>query len=120
MAKFTVSEFLKRLTERFWKKGYEYGLRSIRIFLVATFIMVFIATLAECQPTTHYWQVIPDPGPRCRQGYAQLLTMGVTDIITDVLLVAFPIPIIIRSSMPIKRKLSLLGLFSLSIILIIV
>ena len=120
MAKFTVSEFLKRLTERFWKKGYENCLRGIRIFLVVTFIMVFIATLAECQPTHHYWQVIPDPGPRCRQGYAQLLTMGITDIITDILLIAFPIPIIIRSSMPIQRKLSLIGLFSLSVILIIV
>ncbi|EAT86116.2 hypothetical protein SNOG_06285 [Parastagonospora nodorum SN15] len=118
MAKFTVSEFLKRLTERFWKKGYEWGLRGIRIFLVVTFVIVFIATLAECHPFTHYWQVIPDPGPRCRQGYAQLLTMGITDIITDILLVAFPIPIIFRSAMPLKRKLSLTALFSLSIILI--
>jgi hypothetical protein len=120
MAKFTVSEFLKRLTERFWKKGYEWGLRGIRIFLVVTFIAVFIATLAECQPFTHYWQVVPDPGPRCRQGYAQLLTMGVTDIVTDVLLVTFPIPIIFRSAMPFKRKLSLTALFSLSLILIAV
>jgi hypothetical protein len=120
MAKFTVSEFLKRLTERFWKKGYDWGLRGIRIFLVVTFFMVLIATLAECQPVTHYWQVVPDPGPRCRQGYAQLLTMGVADIITDILLVAFPIPIIFRSAMPFKRKISLTALFSLSIILIAV
>ena len=61
MAKFTVSEFLKRLTERFWKKGYDWGLRGIRIFLVVTFFMVLIATLAECHPTSHYWQVVPDP-----------------------------------------------------------
>lgn len=120
MAKFTVSEFLKRLTERFWKRGYEWGLRGIRIFLVVTFFMVLIATLAECQPVTHYWQVVPDPGPRCRQGYAQLLTMGVADIVTDVLLVAFPIPIIFRSAMPFKRKVSLTALFSLSLILIAV
>jgi len=121
MAKFTVSEFLKRLTERFWKKGYEWGLRGIRIFLALTFVMVLIATLAECRPDIrHYWQVVPDPGPQCRQGYAQLLTMGITDIITDVLLVAFPIPIIFRSAMPFKRKLSLTALFSMSIILIIV
>jgi hypothetical protein len=121
MAKFTVSEFLKRLTERFWKKGYEWGLRGIRIFLAATFLMVVIATLAECRPHFHhYWQVVPDPGPKCRQGYAQLLTMGVADIITDILLVAFPIPIIFRSAMPLKRKLSLTALFSLSIILIAV
>lgn len=119
-AKFTVSEFLKRLTERFWKKGYERGLHVIRIFLVVTFFLVFIATLAECHPTTHYWQVVPDPGPQCRQGYAQLLTMGIADVITDILLVAFPIPIIIRSGMPLKRKLSLVALFSLSIILIVI
>lgn len=118
MAKFTVSEFLKRMTERFWKRGYEYGLRGIRVFLVATFIAVLIATLAECQPFSHYWQVIPDPGPQCRQGYAHLLTMGVTDIVTDVLLVLFPIPIILRSGMPLRRKLSLVALFSMSVVLI--
>lgn len=120
MAKYTVSEFLKRLTERFWKKGYEWGLRAIRIFLVVTFIAVVIATLAECQPFTHYWQVKPTPTPRCRQGYAQLITMGVADIMTDILLIAFPIPIIIRSGMPLKRKISLVGLFSLSIALIVI
>lgn len=82
--------------------------------------MVLVATLAECRPVTHYWQVIPDPGPQCRQGYAQLLTMGITDIVTDVLLITFPIPIIVRSSMPLKRKVSLVALFSLSLGLIIV
>lgn len=118
MAKFTVSEFLKRLTERFWKKGYERGLQGIRVFLVVTFFFVFIATLVECHPTNHYWQVIPDPGPQCRQGFVQLLTMGVADIITDILLVVFPIPIILRSGMPFKRKLSLCALFSMSLVLI--
>ncbi|KAH9859654.1 hypothetical protein IAQ61_011435 [Plenodomus lingam] len=120
MAKFTVSEFLKRLTERFWNKSAERGLRFIRVFLVVTFFMVFIATLAGCHPVTHYWQVVPDPGPECRQGYAQLLTMGIADIITDILLIAFPIPIILTSGMTLKRKLSLIALFSLSVILIIV
>lgn len=106
------------MTERFWKRGYEFGLRTIRIFLAVTFIIVVIATLAECQPFDHYWQVKPDPGPRCRQGYGHLLSMGVTDIITDLLLVFFPIPIILRSGMPLGRKLSLVALFSMSIILI--
>ncbi|KAF2642741.1 hypothetical protein P280DRAFT_468053 [Massarina eburnea CBS 473.64] len=118
MAKFTVSEFLKRMTERFWKKGYENGLRGIRIFLGVTFLAVLVATLSECRPFNHYWQVLPDPGPRCRQGYAHLLTMGTTDIITDLLLVFFPIPIIVRSAMSFKRKLSLISLFSMSIILV--
>lgn len=117
-AKFTISEFLKRLTERFWKRSYEVGLRVIRIFLGVSFAAVVISTLAECQPFDHYWQVSPDPGPRCRLGYANLITMGAADIISDVLLVVFPIPIVVGSAMPLKRKLSLVMLFSMSGLLI--
>ncbi len=119
-AKFTVSEFLKRLTSTIWKKSYESVLHGIRIFLIVTFIAVVIATLGECQPFDHYWQVTPDPGARCRRGYAQLITMGAADIITDVLLIVFPIPIIIKSAMPLKRKMSLVLLFGLSLILIVI
>lgn len=103
MAKFTVSEFLKRLTQQVWRRSYQIGLQFIRWFLVLTFIGVVIATLSECRPFTHYWQVVPDPGPQCRQGYAQLITMGTSDVITDLLLIVFPIPIVLRSAMPMKR-----------------
>ncbi len=59
--------------------------------------------------------MLPDPGGQCRQGYAQLLTMAVCNIITDLLLVVFPIPIILRSHMSLKRKVQLVLLFSLSL-----
>ena len=73
-----------------------------------TFIAVVIATLAECQPFNHYWQVVPDPGSKCRQGKAQLITMGTSDIITDLLIVGFPIPIVLKSAMATKRRVALL------------
>ncbi|KAI4746675.1 hypothetical protein E4T50_02973 [Aureobasidium sp. EXF-12298] len=117
VSKFTVSEFLKRITSAIWRRSYEITLHCIRVFLVATFIAVVIATLAECQPFDH---VVPDPGPQCRQGYAQLITMGTADMITDILLVAFPIPIVLRSQIPLKRKLSLVCLFSFSVALIVI
>lgn len=103
IAKFTISEFLKRLTNQVWKRSYERGLQFIRWFLVVTFIAVVIATLAECQPFNHYWQVVPDPGAKCRQGKSQLVTMGTSDVITDLLIVGFPIPIILKSTMAPKR-----------------
>lgn len=120
LSKWTVSEFLKRMTLSLWRRSYEWTLQCIRGFLVFTFIAVIIATLAECQPFDHYWQVVPDPGPKCRQGFAQLLTMGTADIITDILLIAFPIPIVLRSGQHWTRKLLLLVLFSCSIILIVI
>ena len=111
IAKFTITEFLKRLYSGVWKRSYEIGLQIIRWFLIVTFIGVVIATLSECTPFSHYWQVNPDPGPHCRQGYAQLITMGVSDSITDLVLVGFPIPIVIASSMPVKRSVLLASNF---------
>jgi len=99
MLKLTISEFFKRLTLNIWTRSHELMLNFIRWFLLVSFIAVVIADLAECQPFTHYWQVVPDPGAKCRQGYAQLLTMGSADVITDILLVVFPIPIIITSKL---------------------
>jgi hypothetical protein len=120
LCKLTVSEFLKRITLRIWRRSYELTLRGIRIFLLVTFIAVVISTLTECQPFEHYWQVIPDPGPRCRQGYGFLLTMSICDIISDILLIAFPIPVVLNSGQLWQRKLQMGALFSLSIIMIAV
>lgn len=116
MLKLTISEFFKRLTLNIWTRSHELMLRAIRWFLLITFFAVIVADLAECQPVTHYWQVTPDPGPKCRQGYAQLLTMGTVNVVTDILLVVFPIPIIIRSKMGMKRKLQLVTLFAGSLL----
>ena len=116
MLKLTISEFFKRLTLNIWRRSYEWTLQFIRWFLVVTFIAVIISDIAECQPITHYWQVVPDPGGKCRQGYAQLLTMGTANIITDLLLVVFPIPIIINSKMGAKQKIQLTLLFAGSLL----
>jgi hypothetical protein len=118
MAKLTVCEFLKRVTGLVWRRSVALFLRFIQLFLMSTLIAVVIATLAECQPFDHYWQVRPDPGPSCRSGYANLITMGTCDVITDLLLVAFPVPIILVAQISMKRKLGLVVLFCLSLILV--
>ncbi|KAF9890336.1 hypothetical protein FE257_006002 [Aspergillus nanangensis] len=117
-AKLTVCEFLKRVAGMIWRRSLRIFLQFLYYFLASTLVAVVVATLAECQPFDHYWQVVPDPGPKCRLGYANLITMGTCDIITDLLLVAFPIPLIMMSHMPAKRKASLVILFALSLILV--
>ncbi|KAJ5937696.1 hypothetical protein N7454_004038 [Penicillium verhagenii] len=117
-AKLTVCEFLERVTGMVSRRSTAIFLRFVHFFLASTLVAVVIATLAECQPFEEYWQVIPNPGPRCRCGYAQLITMGTCDIITDLLLIAFPVPIVIMSQMPVKRKIGLVILFCLSLLLV--
>lgn len=93
---------------------------AIRWILVITFIAVVISDFVECRPFHSYWQVLPDPGGQCRQGFAQLITMAVCNVTTDILLVVFPIPIILRSQMVITRKIQLVLLFSLSLAVVTV
>lgn len=118
MTKLSILEFLKRTTTTTWSRTYDLILRFVYGFLLITFIAIIIGTLTECQPFPHYWQVVPDPGPQCREGLVQLIIMGVCDIVTDVVLIAFPIPVVLRSSMPLRKKFSMIILFCLSAILI--
>lgn len=116
--KLTVCEFLKRVSGMIWRRSVIIFLRLIYIFLASTLVAIVVATLAECHPFTHYWQVVPDPGPQCRSGYANLIAMGACDAVSDLLLVAFPVPIILTARMSWKRKLLLAILFSFSLVLV--
>lgn len=101
-----------------WTRTFQVALRLIEYFLASTLATVIIATLVECHPITHYWQVTPDPGPYCRLGYTNLLTMGVCDILTDIFLVVLPVSLFLASAMSFKRKFQLTILFASSLLLV--
>ena len=109
--KFTTLEFLNRLAGASMKKVYLRQITFLRYALFASFLAVIISDLAECRPVSHYWQVTPDPGAQCRQGFAQLLTTGASSAIIDIILIAFPVPIVLSTRIPTKRKVLLVLLF---------
>lgn len=115
MLKLTISEFLKGLIKATSSSYPKKILKAIRWFLLFTFLFIIIENLTACLPFPHNWQVVPDPGPRCRQAFSQLLTLGIANIITDLLLIIFPIPIILHSQMGFKMKTQLIFLLSLSL-----
>lgn len=119
-AKVAVLEFVQKIISKSWTKFYRKGALALYIFLALTFIAVIVATLAECRPFSHYWQVVPDPGHNCRSGSAQLITMGTCDIVSDIALIVFPVPLVIMSRMRMSKKISLTLLFLLSFIMIAV
>jgi hypothetical protein len=118
--KSTILEFFRRLTDVSWERSYQRALVAVRWTLLLTFVAVVISDLAECQPFYQYWQVLPVPDGQCRQGYAQLITMAACNILTDLLLVFFPVPIILQSHVGLKRKIQLTCLFSLSLTVVAV
>lgn len=76
-----------------------------------SFIIVQVVTFTECRPLSLYWQVLPNPG-NCSQAQVQLITLGtltttqiqdiadlyigVLNIITDIMLIILPIPVLIK------------------------
>ncbi|KAK2603609.1 hypothetical protein QQS21_004190 [Conoideocrella luteorostrata] len=109
--KLTTLEFMNRLAGASMKKIYLRLITFLRYALGATFLAVIVSDLAECRPLPKYWQVLPDPGPQCRQGFAQLLTMGTSSAIIDSILVIFPVPIVMSTRIATKRKVLLVLLF---------
>ncbi|GAB1318006.1 hypothetical protein MFIFM68171_08216 [Madurella fahalii] len=112
--------FFDRLVGSSGKNRYTLLLRFMWAALAVTFLAVVISDLAECTPFHRYWQVVPDPGPQCRQGHAYLITVTVCNVLTDLLLVVFPVPIVIKSRLSIGRKTLLVLLFCLHLLTVAV
>ncbi|KAK3386177.1 hypothetical protein B0H63DRAFT_510773 [Podospora didyma] len=112
--------FFDRLVGSTGKKRYIYSLLFMRIFLAVTFAAVIVSDLGECMPFQNYWAVLPDPGGQCRQGYGNLVTTAVLNIVTDLMLVVFPVIVMMVSRLALGRKILLILLFSLGIFTIII
>lgn len=131
MIKLSGGIYIARLTDQFWaSKSVTSNTSSGRAlkaflsnhlnrifytFLALSYIAVVLSEAAECRPFHHYWQVTPTPKLSCRVAPGNLLTMGILDILTDLTLVALPLPMIISAKLPTKTKLEtfLLMLFPL-------
>lgn len=113
--KFCITEFHRKLHLSFWNTSYKGVLGAIRWLLVVTFIGAVVSIFAECHPFRKYWQVLPDPGPRCRQAISPLIVMAVCNAVTDLVIVVFPLPPILITSMPFKKRFFLILSLSLSL-----
>ncbi|KAJ4291273.1 hypothetical protein N0V88_006275 [Collariella sp. IMI 366227] len=120
LLKVVTLEFFDRLVGFSGRNRYTALLRFMRISLGATFLAIIIADLAECRPFPHYFQVSPDSGGQCRQGYAHLLTVTTGNAFTDLLLVVFPVPIVLKSRLSKSRKFMLVLLFCLHLFTVVV
>ncbi|KAH7000841.1 hypothetical protein B0J12DRAFT_722695 [Macrophomina phaseolina] len=102
-------------------KGLHWEYPVIRTFLAifgATYVAVQVVTFTECDPFHLYWQVLPDPGS-CSQAQVQLLTLGILNIVTDVMLMVLPIPIFFHYlRRPLLQRLHIASLFCLGIFIV--
>ncbi|CAP91563.1 Pc13g04940 [Penicillium rubens Wisconsin 54-1255] len=120
-----LDTYRRLLTNLRWEKATM--ISYIGIF-AATYIIVQIVTFTECDPFSHYWMVLPDPGICCR-AQLQLIVVsmhssnivvpsGVLNVITDIMLIALPIPILVLVKRSTIEKIQLAALFAVGLFIV--
>jgi hypothetical protein len=101
--------------------------------LVITFIGVILATLVECRPLSLYevilallktvanflyrfWDVSSNSS--CKRGVANLLTMAICNVITDIALIILPIPPLRKMTLSRSKKIQLSLVFGAGVFVI--
>ncbi|KAH7406988.1 hypothetical protein DE146DRAFT_778586 [Phaeosphaeria sp. MPI-PUGE-AT-0046c] len=79
-----------------------------------TYVAAICMILFKCWPLHRQWQIYPDPGNNCYPGASKLNVIFITvlNICTDLYLMAIPLPIIYKANLDLKKKISLIVLFS--------
>ncbi|KAH7029264.1 uncharacterized protein B0I36DRAFT_411099 [Microdochium trichocladiopsis] len=82
-------------------------------YAAAGFVIMEILYLGVwCRPFNQYWAVPPD-NIQCSAATNHLITNLVLNISSDIMIMLIPMPILVKSSLPLKKKLVLGGIFLL-------
>ncbi|KAG0645386.1 hypothetical protein D0Z07_9015 [Hyphodiscus hymeniophilus] len=87
--------------------------------LGVTFVVAFIVAFTGCHPFKLYYQVIPNPGT-CAKGIIQLEVSSALNMATDLMLIALPLPSLIKIKRPLMERLRLVGLFLVGLTIVAV
>nr|POE54169.1 hypothetical protein CFP56_63472 [Quercus suber] len=71
-----------------------------------------------CRPFSNYWAV-PTPNVQCDAATNHLITNAVFNLSSDVAMLAIGLPMFIRMSLPWRKKIPLIGIFSLGVFVVL-
>ncbi|KAL4763822.1 uncharacterized protein BDW70DRAFT_171914 [Aspergillus foveolatus] len=88
--------------------------RFAYILLGVTYLAVALTLILSCQPMRRFWQINPDPGNLCQptRSMAYVLVVMIPNVLTDLYLMSIPLPLLWAVKIGIRRKITLMGLFS--------
>jgi len=118
LLKLCVTVFYSRLTTRL-------GDLNTRVLIAYWVIGISYAAVAlsivlGCQPMSKNWQINPYPGNLCEPTTSKLnvLMVYVPNVVTDLYLLSIPMPLLWRVNISLRRKVTLMCLFSGAIFVI--
>ncbi|KLJ05419.1 hypothetical protein EMPG_11093 [Blastomyces silverae] len=112
LVKFCVAIFYSRLTSGLMDLPNR--VRLSYVILGATYIMVALCLVLPCRPIERYWQINPDPGNICQPTISKIavLIVVIPNVLTDFYLLSIPLPLLWKVNISLRKKATLMGLFS--------
>ncbi|CEI63268.1 hypothetical protein FVEN_g194 [Fusarium venenatum] len=79
-----------------------------------TYFVIICCVLFSCRPFNHLWQINPNPGNFCQPALSKLyiFIIVVLNILTDIYLLAIPLPMLWGAKIPKVKRYGLVVLFS--------
>ncbi|KAF2025693.1 hypothetical protein EK21DRAFT_75796 [Setomelanomma holmii] len=95
------------------------AIKLLSAYVILSFVVIEILYFAAwCRPITEYW-TIPTSNLQCTALIHHRITKAVFNLSSDLIMLVIALQMLIRSLLPMKRKLILCGIFSLGIFVII-
>ncbi|KAJ6117924.1 hypothetical protein N7523_005731 [Penicillium sp. IBT 18751x] len=107
-----------RLTDRIgiWRRRL---VKLASTLCVVTWLACLLTHVLICAPVHRNWQIKPYPGAHCTLRQPLYVVTAVTNILTDVILVAIPIPMLLPLQINFKSKAILIVMFSSAVFIMI-
>ncbi|VUC26223.1 unnamed protein product [Clonostachys rosea] len=88
--------------------------------VIGTFVATYLILFCACRPYSRMWTVYPDQGGICRpDSVLNMVPALVMNIITDVLIMAIPAPVVIPIKTALWKRITLIALFGAGLFIMI-
>ncbi|EUC46563.1 hypothetical protein COCMIDRAFT_35794 [Bipolaris oryzae ATCC 44560] len=110
LTKITLCIFYSRLSP---VRGYQIAVWSTVFICAGAYTAIFFSLLFACKPIAASWDPLLLPTAVCTNRGGIYIATAVIGVVTDVILIAIPIPTIWRLQMPTKQKIGLTIVFAI-------
>lgn len=94
---------------------FKFSCYVVLVLCIAWSIATILVAFVLCRPLGYNWNLLPVEG-HCGNQTAAYTAIGVTDIITDVMIILLPQPVIWKLRLPTASRIALAGLLCLGLL----
>ncbi|KAM0350428.1 hypothetical protein ACHAO7_007323 [Fusarium culmorum] len=93
--------------------------KQASIFVFICYLITIGVVSGHCWPTHKLWQVYPVPSDDCSQNRAKYYALVTTNVVTDIVIMALPIPLLWKLQVNLRKKLGFSLIFCGGIFIVV-